>query len=322
MGAQDKGLFFQNTIAIIWDFDMTLSPHYMQEPLFDEYGIDAKQFWADVKAMPKYYAQAGVTVTPDICYLNLLLSYAADGRLPGLTNTKLRELGSRIEFFSGMPEFFDRIENILETRNFAEGDLHLEHYVVSTGLAEMIRGSGIADKLSGIWACEFIEQPAISTEDLSAPPKHGQISQIARCLDHTTKTRALFEINKGVNKVEGRTVNDMIPEEDRRVPFENMIYVADGPSDIPSFSVVRKYGGLAYAVYSTDSVAQFAQVEALHDGGRVNMIGPADYREGSPTDMYLRLKVREIAQRIMDRRKKTSAERVGRGPVHLDDVDD
>ena len=92
----EKGLFLQNVIAIIWDFDKTLSPQYMQTPLFEEYGLDQKAFWTEVNALPGWYAQAGITVQPDTCYLGHLLTYVREGRMPGLNNAKLRELGGRI----------------------------------------------------------------------------------------------------------------------------------------------------------------------------------------------------------------------------------
>ncbi len=315
----EKGLFPQNVIAMIWDFDRTLSPHYMQEPLFREYGVDFAGFWNEVNALPAYYARAGIHVPRDTCYLGHLLSYVRHGRLPGLNNAKLRELGAQIDFFPGIPELFDRLDALLKSNRFEELGLRVEHFVVSTGLAEMVRGSRIANRLSGIWASEFIETPAAPSADLSGAPEPGLISQIAGFLDHTTKTRALFEINKGVNHLPGITVNDMIPEDERRVPFRNMIYIADGPSDIPSFSVVRKGGGLAYAVYDPNSKEQFAQVVALQEQRRVDAYGPADYRPNTPTDMWLHLHVRRIAERILAERTKAFDSRVARGPVHLDE---
>ena len=314
-----RGLFFQNVIAVIWDFDRTLSPHYMQKPLFEEYGICESRFWAEVNALPAYYARAGVQVQRDTCYLGHLLSYVRNGLMPGLDNKKLRALGARIQFFPGVPEIFQRLASILDTDEFAQGDLHLEHYVVSTGLAEMIRGAAVAPYLKGIWASEFIEVPAEPGADLSAAPPHGSISQVTNMLDNTTKTRALFEINKGVNVESTISVNAMIPEEERRVPFENMLYVADGPSDIPSFSVVRKHGGQAYAVYAPGSPEQFEQAVSLQENGRVDAQGPADFREGSATDMWLNLQITRIARRMMALRKRSLSEKVGREPIHLDE---
>jgi len=316
------GLFFQNIIAIVWDFDNTLSSHYMQEPLFRAYDIDSRRFWDEVDKLPRYYARAGVTVPRDSCYLGHLLSYVKHGRIPDLTNAKLRELGAQIRFFPGIPELFRRLKSLLEESPFAESDLHLESYIVSTGLAEMIRGSAVAPHIDGIWASEFIETPAAPGADLDATPEPGVISQIAGFLDHTTKTRALFEINKGVNKHGDISVNDTIPEDERRVPFKNMIYIADGPSDIPSFSVVRQHGGLAYAVYPRGSPKRFAQVNQLLETGRVNGIGPADYREDDQTDMWLQLQVKTLAWRIVDDREHDLQAKVGRAPSHLDESSD
>ena len=313
----DKGLFLQNIIAIIWDFDKTLTPQYMQAPLFRAYGIDKRQFWKEVNGLPAFYQRAGVHIQPDTSYLSHLLTYVKEGIMPDLTNARLKELGAEIDFFPGIPQLFEELKAILLAPEYQEGDLRLEHYVVSTGLAEMIRGSKIAEHLSGIWASEFIETPARPGDDLAGLPGSGPISQIAGFLDNTTKTRAIFEINKGVHKLTGVSVNDLIPEEDRRVPMKNMIYVADGPSDIPSFSVVRKHGGLAYAVYQQDSETQFAQVDELRHASRVDAYGPADYTSESQTAMWLRLHVKKIANRMLAEREKALHSRRGSSPVHL-----
>mgnify|MGYP006292641785 CR=1 FL=1 len=314
----DKGLFLQNVIAVIWDFDKTLSPEYMQTTLFRHYGVDEKAFWQEVHALPAYYAHTGIHVQPDTCYLGHLLSYVREGRMPDLTNARLRELGAQIPLYPGVPELFDRLTALAGQGDFAEGDLHVEHYVVSTGLAEMIRGSAVAERLAGIWASEFIETPAPPGDLLDGAPAPGPISHIAGLLDHTTKTRALFEINKGVNKLPHISVNDSIPEGERRVPMSHMIYIADGPSDIPCLSVVRKHGGHAYAVYDPASPERFEQVMRLHEDGRVDGCGPADYTAGSHTDLWLQRHVRQIAERIMAERRRTLESHVRQGPMHLD----
>jgi hypothetical protein len=313
----EKGLFLQNIIAIIWDFDKTLTPQYMQAPLFKAYGVDEKQFWKEVNALPAYYRRAGITIQPDTSYLCHLLTYVKEGIMPDLTNARLRALGTEIEFFPGIPHLFSELQAVLDEEAYQEGDLRLEHYVVSTGLSEMIRGSKIAAHLTHVWGSEFIEAPARPGADLSGIPESGPIAQIAGFLDNTTKTRAIFEINKGVHKLNNVSVNDLIPEEDRRVPMKNMIYVADGPSDIPSFSVVRKHGGLAYAVYDQNSESQFAQVDELLQADRVDAYGPADYTSGSQTAMWLRRHVRKIANRMMMEREKAHHSRRGSSPVHI-----
>lgn len=313
----ELGQFLQNRIAVIWDFDRTLSPHYMQKPIFDEYGVDERVFWTEVRALPEYYARAGVKIQEDTCYLGHLLSYVRHGLMPGLTNAKLKELGARIVLFPGLPEFFARLQRVLDAPEYQDSDLKLEHYIVSTGLDAMIRGSAVAPWAKDIWASTFIEQPAPPGVDLSTGPAAGPISQIAGLLDNTTKTRAIFEINKGVNVDPRISVNDSIPEEDRRVPFKNMIYVADGPSDIPSFSVVRKHGGLAYAVYDPDSEQHFRQAVALLESGRVDAYGKADYRENTDTDRWLRLQIERLAQRIIRDRDRASQSRLKPGPRHI-----
>ena len=308
--------FSQNVIAIVWDFDFTLTPKNMQVPLFTAYGVNEEKFWKEVNALPAYYKKAGVRVSEETAYLWHIISYIQAGKFPDLTNRKLRELGKKIEFYPGLPEFFPMIQQLLERDPFTEYDLKVEHYIVSSGLTEMIRGSKIAPYISGVWACEFIEVPAGPDEDFSQNPKSGLISQVGYIIDHTTKTRALFEINKGVNKVEGISVNDSIPENARRVPFKNMIYVGDGPSDIPCFSVVQKHGGLTYAVYPKGNEYKYQQVIDLLESKRIDAYGPADYREDSETVLWMRKKVLSIAQRIIDEKKSALYSQIKSGPKH------
>jgi len=311
-----QGLFLQNIIAVIWDFDRTLSPRYMQKPLFDHFGIDEKTFWAEVGELSAYYQKAEISVHKDTSYLVHLLSYVQNGVMKGLTNGKLRELGAEIDFFPGMPFFLDELRGLLDSEEYRQGDLKLEHYVVSTGLEAMIQGTEIFDKVDGVWASSFIETPAKPGQDFSETPLAGEISQIAGFLDNTTKTRALFEINKGVNISDQFSVNDSIPLAKRRVPFQNMIYIADGPSDIPSFSVMRNNGGFAYAVYDPEAEGHFEQAVKLNEDGRVNDYGPADYTSGSTTSLRLKLQIRNIADGIMAARKTQTESSFSKAPEH------
>jgi hypothetical protein len=312
----EKGLFLQNIVALIWDFDRTLTPDNMQRPIFEEYGINEAAFWAEVNALPAYYSRVGVTVQADTCYLPHILSYVQHGRMPGLTNAKLRELGAKVKLFPGLPEAFDRLRAVLDADNYRSADLRLEHYIVSTGLEAMIQGSPIAAQVNGVWASGFIEAPAEPGYDAGATPGSGIVSQVAGLLDNTTKTRAIFEINKGVNMNVGISVNDSIPEEERRVPIRNMIYIADGPSDIPSFSVVKRNGGMTLAVYDAESAERLAQADQLHKNGRVHMYGAADYRPKSHTMDWLEIQIREIADRIIGDRTRQTQSTVKKGPRH------
>lgn len=133
----------------------------------------------------------------------------------------------------------------------------------------------------------------------------GVISQIGYVLDNTTKTRAIFEINKGVNVEPSIDVNAQVAEEDRRVPISHMIYVADGPSDVPVFSVVNKGGGKTLGVYTTGQPSNYDGVASLSEQGRVNDIAEADYREGRAADLWLMRSLRKIAGGICDSRERT-----------------
>ncbi len=299
--AEERPSFSQNVIALVWDFDKTLSPHDMQRPIFRKFGVDERAFWDEVNALAAQYRERGVTVNPDLLYLNHLLSAVAGGLFKGLNNALLRELGREIELFEGLPEFFDQARSWLEAEKYRSFDLKLEHYIVSAGLKELILGSAMAGHVDGVWACEFIEDPTPPQGCAGKSPyPQGQIAQIGYAIDNTTKTRAIFEINKGVNKHPDLLhVNSRIPTYQRRVPIENMIGVGDGPSDIPAFSVLRQGRGGCLAVYEPGSERSFEQVNRLLAAGRVDFVGPAQYKEGTPTAMWLKSRVIGIADRIV-----------------------
>lgn len=134
---------------------------------------------------------------------------------------------------------------------------------------------------------------------------------------NTTKTRAIFEINKGTNKDPRIDVNASIRQEDRRAPFQNMVYIADGPSDIPCFSIINQYGGKTFAVYRSGSMEEFAQVDSLRQQGRVQSYGEANYEKGSQTYMWILHTVQSIAKRIVENRARALTERVHAPPNHI-----
>lgn len=312
-----------HTLACIWDFDKTLTPGYMQTPLFREYGIDETAFWIEVNRLPEIYARQGIHVSKDTVYLNHLLSYVKNGPLKGLSNKKLRELGAQIPLCAGLPGMFDKLrayaKKIGEAHNL---DIDLEHYIVSTGLAEMIRGSALAPYVDGIYGCEFIEQPLpphYTVQDELALELPTEISQVGVMVDNTIKTRFIFEINKGSNKNPEIDVNAVVRSQDRRVPFENMVYIADGPSDVPVFSVVRKGGGFAYAVYAEGNAAELRQNDTLQECKRVNGYGPNDYSETNFTYKWLCLRIEDMVLRISRARDFAVEAHVAQPPRHLHD---
>lgn len=310
----------QNIIACVWDFDKTLIPGYMQTPLFERYGIDENLFWNEVNSLPEVYAKRGLRVSADTIYLNHLLSYVKNGPLRGLTNEKLVELGAELEFCHGLPEFFGELSKIPLSDEFSQYDFRLEHYIISTGLTHVVRGSKIAPFVEDIFACEFIESPLppyFSRQTELFLPLEPEITQIGMVVDNTIKTRYIFEINKGSNKNPAIEVNSALPHEDRRVPIDQMIYVADGPSDVPVFAVLKQWGGRTYAVYDPDNEKEFKQTCRLVETGRVHNNGPADYRSSSPTSQWLKHKVLEISREMVLKRENALRLRSTNPPHHL-----
>lgn len=299
-----------NVIAVIWDFDKTLISEYMQTPIFEEYGIDSDMFWREVNDFPRKMQKANIRVNKDTCYLNFLIKYANDGRFQRLNNAKLREYGKNLKFYNGIPDIFVKTKSIIEKDlKYREYDIKVEHYIVSTGTAETIRGSLVAEFVEDIWGCEFIEK--------DMPDGNKVISEVVYALDNTSKTRALFEINKGVGKRDGVDVNSKLPEEFRRVKFENMIYIADGPSDIPAFSLVNKGHGSTFAIYPKGDEKAFHQVEQMRKDGRINMYAEADYSENTTAYMWICNKVKEYAERIYASEKAKLASNTSSAPSHL-----
>ena len=327
MSHPDGQPFAQNVIAVIWDFDKTLIPGYMQAPLLKHFEVDEGTFWREVNALPAFYEAHGHPLFPkDIGYLSHILTYVREGVFGDLSNRKLEELGAELELFPGLPAFFGELKEAIEQNaEFAQRSITLEHYIVSTGLRKMIEGSAIAPHVQGVWACELlgvVAPPGLDGDQDGDPEAaaNAPLSSIAYAIDNTTKTRAVFEINKGVNKHPEIDVNAKMPEEARRVPFENMIYVADGPSDVPVFSILNQYGGKTFAVYpptAPEPSPEFKQVMELQAQDRILAFGPADYKRGTHTHRCLTTWAEQIAERIAKRWQTALGESIGKPPAHI-----
>lgn len=298
-------------IAVIWDFDKTLINGYMQDPMFKEYGIDSKEFWDANNALPEaLQKEQGIRVNKDTIYLNTFIRYAQEGKFKGLNNAKLKEFGKQQDFYPGIPELFAKTKELVESNpHYKEYDIHVEHYIVSTGMAAVIRGSALSGLVDGIWGCEFIDRPNAEGEMV--------ISEVAYTVDNTSKTKAIFEINKGVGRYEGVDVNSSLPKEMRRVQFEDMIYIADGPSDIPAFSVINQRGGATFAIYPHGKENALKQVEEMRMNGRINMYAEADYSEGTTAYMWIMNKIQQFADRIVESERAKISAQVGNAPKHL-----
>ncbi len=292
----------QTTIAIIYDYDQTLSPNYMQdEVIFPHFGIDPKKFW---KRCHELVQSQGFD--SELAYLKTLLDCLEMDRP---SNQQLRELGAGLKFFPGIPEIFKEIGPNLFPAKFAHHDIRIEHYIISSGLKSLIEGSAIAPHIRAIFGCEFAEDP------------EGRITFPKRVISHTQKTQFLFRINKGLLDF-SQDVNDHIPANLRPIPFEHMIYIGDGPTDVPCFTVVRQHGGKAIAVYNPNDASRTSfkkcyQLSSQAD--RVRHIAPADYRQGSHLRFLLEEMIAEIADGIAKRHTHDLQVGTVRAPRHNDE---
>lgn len=302
-----------NVIAVIWDFDKTLIRGYMQTPIFKKYKIDESAFWREVNSLPDYYKQEqGVQVNKDTVYLNHLIKYVRDGKLKRLSNKSLKEFGHEQDFYPGVVELIrnmqKHLEDSAEGKNYSEYNIRVENYIVSTGIKKVIEGTELSSYVAGIWGCELIDAKVDGNDE---------ISEVGYTIDNTTKTRALFEINKGIPQNPDIDVNAKMSEQSRRVKFKHMIYIADGPSDVPAFSVINKFGGATFAVYPKGDERAFKQVEKLREDGRINMYAEADYTEGTTAYMWITNKVREFADQIYNEERNKLEESVSVAPKHI-----
>jgi hypothetical protein len=288
----------QTTIAVVYDYDQTLSPTYMQdETLFPAYGIDPASFW---KKCQKLVRDDGWE--SELAYLKTLLDYL---ELDRPTNEDLRRLGAKLRFYEGLPEMFTELESVLNEAHRAIG-IRIEHYILSSGIKELIEGSALRPFVREVFGCEYATDAA------------GRIAFPKRVISHTQKTQYLFRINKGLLDL-SQDVNDHMPAELRPIPFPSMIYLGDGPTDVPCFTVMRQYGGNAIAVYNSDDASRnsFRKCYQLSaHANRVKHIAPSDYRAGSHLRLLLEEMIREIADKILRTRKDELEEGRVSAPGH------
>lgn len=304
-------LHTQTVIAFIWDFDRTLIPDNMQNPIFDEYGVDPARFWREVESLVEFHRAQGEVVARDIAYLLHLLTYVEHGVFDGLNNAKLHELGGKLEPCPGIPEFFQATKDfVASVPEFAREGITVEHYIVSTGIRQMIEGSSIYPYVDGIWANAFVEHaaPPGFTDRLPVDAEGGVIKRLGYFIDNTSKTRAVFEVNKGVNKNPEVDVNARMDESQRRVPLQNMIYIADGPSDVPVFSILNQHGGKTLGVYTLEPHNNHRKVKELQEQGRIQGMAEADYRPGKAAHLWLMDSLEQIGRGIVEDRRKAFSE--------------
>lgn len=241
--------------AIMYDFDKTLSTKDMQEYAFiPGIGMTAENFWGECNRLTKENSMDQI-----LSYMYVMINEARGKKL--LNRKEFNKLGESVELFSGVSTWFERINAYGESIG-----VDVEHYIISSGVKEIIEGTPIAKYFKEIYAAEFLY-------DDSGVPVWP-----AMAVNYTSKTQFLFRINKGVLDVtEHRELNEYTPEEERRIPFTNMIYIGDGFTDVPCMKLVKVNGGHSVAVYSEDGDS----ARAIMKQGRVDYLARADYEKGS-----------------------------------------
>ena len=262
-------------IAFLYDFDKTLCTTDMEDYAFiPSLGMTPKEFWALANGFGHANRMDGI-----LAYMYTMIQESEKRQLP-FTRESLREMGRDIVLFPGVEGWFRRINAFGE-----EQGVQVEHYVISSGLREIIEGSAISGEFKEIYASEFYY-------DGEGRPVWPKLT-----VNFTAKTQFVYRINKGVLDVsDDKTLNDSMPDDSKRVPFTNMIYIGDGLSDVPCMKMMRAYGGQAIAVYQA---ANRLGVEDLLAKGRVDFIFPADYSEGTALDQTVKNIIRKMA--IADR---------------------
>ena len=279
---QTRKTFIQDTIAMVYDFDGTLSPQPMQEyTVLPELGIDPTAFWAEVNQQSHELGQERM-----LTYMRLLLEKAEE-RHVHIGRDEFKKLGKNVEYFSGVETWFNRIHKFVD--QISDKSIKVKHYIISAGLREILDGVSIHKHFDHIFASEYHYN-------------HHKVATFPKILiTDTTKTQYLFRINKGKEDLR-ESINTHMPVEQRPIPFENIIYIGDGDSDVPSMTVTQHNGGNAIAVYKQGRTASEKKThdacKELLQAGRVNFIAPADYSPDSKLETRVHLLLRSIVARI------------------------
>ena len=261
------------SVALIYDFDGTLAPGNMQEfGLLQAIGYpNPNDFWDLCDRIAKTNDAGGIAV--------VMYAIQAEAQRAGIRCTRdmLREFGKTVQFFAGVVEWFDHINQYA-----AQIGVQVKHYINSSGMKEMIEGTTIASHFENIYACTYLYD------------KHGEACWPAVVVDYTKKTQFLFKINKGIREVSDKVrINEYMPFDERPVPFERMIYFGDGETDVPCMRTVKSNGGYSIAVYGNERKRE--QAQQLLAEGRVNFACEADYSADG--------QIMEIVKRILDKVK-------------------
>lgn len=268
-------------MAIAYDFDGTLAPGNMQEYNFiPDLNMDKGAFWEEANELAKTHDMDEV-----LAYMHLMLIKAKEKNIP-IREEVFMKYGEKITFFPGVETYFERINAYAASKN-----IHLEHFIISSGLREFVKGTAIGKCFKAIYASGF------QYDD------NGCACWPALVVNYTNKTQFLFRINKGIyNSYDNTLINKSMPEDERAVPFSNLIYIGDGETDVPAMKMVNLYGGTTIAVYNPKSVATAHRPKSSKEicldlirHNRADYIAPTNYTEGGELDVMLHKIIDKIA---------------------------
>ena len=249
-------------VALIYDFDGTLSPGNMQEFGFIQaIGKKPQEFWQESDAIA-----LGQDASNILSYMKLMHDEARKAGIK-LRREDFKKFGESVELFEGVKEWFGLINQYGKSQG-----VKVEHYINSSGLAEMIEGTEIGHEFKKIFACSFLYN------------EEGEAEWPGVAVDYTAKTQFLFKINKGILSIrDNNNVNESKEEDNKRIPFSPMIYFGDGETDVPCMKIVKMFGGNSIAVYNPEIKKKVNVAKKLLRQHRVNFITPARYTKESRT---------------------------------------
>lgn len=279
-------------LAIAYDFDGTLARGNMQEYDFiPALKMTSKAFWNDVKTLAKEQEADEI-----LAYMSTMINKAHQKRVP-IRRSDFKTFGKSVTLFEGVPEWFDRVNDYGKVR-----DVKVQHFIISSGLREMIRGTAISKKFTEIYASGFMYD------------QHDVAMWPALAINYTTKTQYLFRINKGSLDLSDNTViNRFVSPSERPVPFENIVFVGDGETDIPCMRLVRDLGGHSIAVYDPNRRGASKKAQALVTEGRATIAASADYQTDSKIDVSIKAIIDKVSAQSRLREAKGSSAIKDRG---------
>ena len=279
-----KQRFTRNILAMVYDFDGTLTPQPMQEyTVLPELGISGEVFWNEVNDEVKRTGGDSI-----LTYMRLLVE-KIDQNKKHLSRDALRKLAANIKYYPGVDSWFDRINKYVEEKS--SGRVQIRHYIISAGLSEILEGASIKSKFERIYASEYFFN------------HHEAACFPTIVINDTTKTQYLFRINKG-REESGDSINEYMPEGERPIPFDNMLYIGDGLTDVPCMTVVKNYGGFAVAVHNPNNKASVSVCRDLANANRIDYFAPADYNKGRKLEKRVHTIIDIIVAKILFEHEK------------------